>query len=283
MQVGIKLDLDFSVSAVYRRLYGDRDVLACLRGLGIEAAETPVGPDTDTERLKEHFLACRDAGLQVSLHPYTEGTACNPARFSAGDDDACHAFHRRLLELAAEGARLQGCRTIINIHAAAGSSELSRSELVERSVRFFRWAGRLGRASVPEVLPVAELQIRPNPNEPIQRIGDVYDELLHVVEHSGCGACWDFGHAVMNARRFGLPRHPPGALLSRIVHVHCHDVDRDDHQPLIFGNVPWREFLGALGGDGFDGAVILEVPPDNLLAAGGLSVLERSVRDLRSI
>ncbi|MHC4413651.1 MAG: sugar phosphate isomerase/epimerase family protein [Planctomycetota bacterium] len=128
--------------------------------------------------------------------------------------------------------------------------------------------------------PVAELQIRPNPDEGIQRIGDRYEELLEVVTGSDCGACWDFGHAVMNARRFETPLDPPKALLRRFVHVHCHDVDGDDHRPLIHGNVPWPRFLDMLAAHGFDGAVILEVPPANFLADGGLDALKRSLEAL---
>ncbi|MHC4208762.1 MAG: sugar phosphate isomerase/epimerase family protein [Planctomycetota bacterium] len=279
MRLGVKLDLGFSQSEVYRCLYGERPVLDCLRELGVEAVETPVGPETDGQALMEHVAICQGKGLRVSLHPYTEGTAYNPACYSAGPDNPCRELHEHFFDLAAEAARLQDGPTVVNIHSAAASIEHTRDDLVDQSVGFFQWAGRV---CVPEVRPVAELQIRPNPDEPIQRIGDDYEELLEVVERSACGACWDFGHAVMNARRFDLPLDPPRALLSRFVHVHCHDVDRDDHQPLVFGNVPWRRFLDALGGIGFDGTVVLEVPPANLLAAGGLAALERSVEALRS-
>jgi sugar phosphate isomerase/epimerase len=283
MRIGIKLDLGFSQSEIYRLLYGGRLVLSRLRELGLEAVETPIGPETDGQALMAQAAACHEAGLRVSLHPYTEGTAYNPACLSDEQDNPCRELHEHFFELAAEVARLQESPTVVNIHSAAASLKRSRSGLVDQSVRFFEWARAMCRGHVPEVRPVAELQIRPNQDEPIQRIGDVYDELLEVVERSDCGACWDFGHAVMNARRFDVPLDPPQILLARFVHVHCHDVDRDDHQPLVFGNVPWRRFLNALGGARFDGTVILEVPPQNFLAAGGLVALERSMEALRSV
>jgi sugar phosphate isomerase/epimerase len=254
-------------------------VLATLREFGVEAVETPVGPETDGQVLMDHIATCQSHGLLVSLHPYTEGTAYNPACYADEQDNPCRELHEHFFDLAAEAARRQDGPTVVNIHSAAASSEHDRADLIDQSVRFFQWARR---ACAPEVRPVAELQIRPNPDEPLHRIGDDYAELLEVVERSACGACWDFGHAVMNTRRFDLPLDPPTALLSKFVHVHCHDVDRDDHEPLVFGNVPWRRFLDVLGGVGFDGTVILEVPPGNLLAAGGLTALERSIEALRS-
>jgi sugar phosphate isomerase/epimerase len=282
MRIGIKLGLGFAQKDVYRSLYGERQIPAYLREIGFEAVETPIGPKTDAQTLMEHVRACHDAGLRVSLHPYSEGTDYDPAQFLTDQDNPCGELHERLFDLAADTARLQEDPTIVNIHSAAADLDRDRAELVDRSVRFFEWARDVCRGFGPVVRPVVELQIRPNPDEPLQRIADSYDELLEVVQRSGCGACWDFGHAVMNARRFGLPLDPPEALRSRIVHVHCHDVDQDDHQPLIFGNVPWRRFLDALGGAGFAGTVILEVPPTKFLAAGGLTALERSAEALRS-
>lgn len=115
------------------------------------------------------------------------------------------------------------------------------------------------------------------------RIGDGWDELLEVVRQSSVEACWDFGHAYMNHVRLGRPLDPPDGLLSHVAHVHCHDVDREDHQPLVFGKVPWERLLGRLAACGFDGTVILEVPAEHFLAAGGLESLVRSVGELKRV
>jgi len=85
----------------------------------------------------------------------------------------------------------------------------------------------------------------------------------------------------MNTRNFGLPLFPPAEFLRRIIHVHCHDADGEDHQPLVHGNVPWKEFLKKLAAAGFDGTVVLEVPARNFLASGGVESLERSACALR--
>ena len=136
----------------------------------------------------------------------------------------------------------------------------------------------------PAVSVTVELQISPNADEPRQRIGDTYDELLEVAERSGVDVCWDFGHAYWNTRRYGWPLYPPEALLPHIRHVHCHDVfGGEDHQPLVYGAVPWRDFLTLLTDHGFDGRVILEVPPTEFPKAGGLQSLIDSAQALNDV
>jgi sugar phosphate isomerase/epimerase len=283
MLIGLKLDIGFSQDRVCRRLYGRRDVLAFLRELGFDAVETPVGPETQTEELREHIARCVDAGLKVSLHPYSEGTIFNPLYFSSGADNPCRQLHERFLSLAAEAARLQGHPTIVNIHGAAGTDKDPRRHLIDQSIAFFTWAGQWCRQNAPDVGVTVELQISPNADELRQRIGDTYDELLEVAQRSGVGACWDFGHAYWNTRRYGWPLYPPEALLPHIRHVHCHDVfGGEDHQPLVYGAVPWRDFLTLLTDHGFDGRVILEVPPTEFPKAGGLQSLIDSAQALRS-
>jgi sugar phosphate isomerase/epimerase len=277
---GIKLDLGFSENEAYRHLFGERDILGYLQALGFEAVETPLGPEIDDESLLEHARSCVAAGMRMSLHPYSEQTPANPALFTLEDDNLCRQVHERYLSLAYEVAQLQRSTTVVNIHAAA-RSDVPREVQVERSLEFFTWCRRWCDARGGAVRVVAELQIAPNRGERVLRIGDHYGELLEILQAADIGACWDFGHAVMNHRRFGSPLDPPAEFLSQVAHVHCHDVGVADHQPLIFGTVPWRDFLVRAAAAGFDGTVILEVPPQHFLAAGGLETLIRSARALQ--
>jgi sugar phosphate isomerase/epimerase len=280
MLIGLKLDIGFSENEEYERLYGRRDVLSYLRALGVEAVETPVGPDTDMDELREHITRCIGAGMKVSLHPYSEGTDCNPAFFQAEAGNSCRGMHERFFAMAEEATRLQAYPTIVNIHGAAGTTAESRPQLVDKSVAFFTWAGDWCRRNAPHVTVTAELQISPSRRESRVRIGDNYDELLTVAERSGAIACWDLGHAWRNMHRYGGDLYPPAALLKRIGHVHCHDVNDDDHQPLIYGTVPWRDFMRLLMGNGYDGRIILEVPPSGFIDAGGIETLTTSVSAL---
>ncbi len=280
--VGIKLDIGFSTQQSYRELYGARNIPEYLAELGFATVETPVGLETDREVLVEHVACCCDAGLKMSLHPYSESTDSNPAFFSPAENNACRSFHQRFLSLAAEVSSLQQAPTVVNIHSAAGSSDDSRRELVDRSVSFFSWARHWCRRNAPQVRVVAELQISPNPEEPIVRIGDTYDELLEIVTRSQVRACWDFGHAYMNHRRYGVPLYPPGEFLPHVGHVHCHDVCDDDHHPLMYNTVPWEKFIRLLIDSGFDDGIILEVLPAKFLTAGGIQSLIQSIETLKT-
>jgi sugar phosphate isomerase/epimerase len=282
MLIGLKLDIGFTQDQTCRRLYGDRDILAFLRELGFDAVETPVGPETQTDELREHIARCVGAGLKVSLHPYSEGSIFNVAYFSSQEDNPCRRLHERFLALAAEAARLQQYPTIVNIHGAAGTDRDPRRHLIGQSLSFFTWAGQWCRRNAPEAGVTVELQISPNADEPRQRIGDRYDELLDIAGQSGAGVCWDFGHAFWNTRRYGWPLCPPDALLPHICHVHCHDVyGGEDHQPLVYGAVPWRDFLKLLHDHGFNGRVILEVPTTEFPKAGGIQSLIDSAQALK--
>jgi sugar phosphate isomerase/epimerase len=280
MLIGLKLDIGFSQNENYRCLYGERDILAFLRGHGVELVETPVGPGTQLEALREHVVRCVDAGLQVTLHPYSEGSIFNLAYFTDSDDNPCRLLHEQFFSLAAEVAERQQAPTLLNIHGAAGTATESRGHLVDRSIAFFTWARDWCRRNTPEVSVTVELQIRPDPDEPRQRIGDRYDELLEIATSSDVRVCWDFGHGYWNAHNYGDPIEPPETLLRRIGHVHCHDVKKDDHQPLVYGAVPWRNFIQRLIDHGFDDRIILEVPPDAFLDAGGIDSVTASLQSL---
>jgi len=282
MLVGLKLDIGFSRDEDCRRLYGRRRILPFLRELGIELAETPVGPETQPHILREHIAQCADAGMQVTLHPYSEGSIFNPAYFADSPDNPCRLLHERFFALAAEAAQRQHAPTLVNIHGAAGTRGDARPHLVEQSIAFFTWARQWCRRNAPNVSVVVELQISPNADESRQRIGDRYEELLEVAVQSDIAACWDFGHAYWNAHRYRWPIQPPQRLLDRIGHVHCHDVNVGDHEPLIYDTVPWRNFIKRLIDNGYDDRIILEVPAPAFLNAGGLETLTASVEALRT-
>jgi sugar phosphate isomerase/epimerase len=281
--MGIKLDIGFAKELSYHELFGPPNICECLSELGFASVETPVGPETDLEALAEQVACCRDAGLRVSLHPYSERTDANPAFFSPHKNNSCRVFHQGILSVAAEITSRQQSPVIVNIHSAATSAAHPRLELIERSVSFFSWARDWCRRNSPQVHPIAELQISPNPDESIYRIGDTYKELLEIVTRSRIQACWDFGHAFMNHQRYGVPLFPPDEFLQHVGHVHCHDVCGDDHHPLVYDTVPWKEFIRLLIDSGYDKSIIIEVFPENILAAGGIQSLIQTVEAIHIV
>ena len=282
MTIGVKLDIGFKNSESYRKLFGGRNVLALVSELGVRAVETAVDLGTDFSALARHIHLCAKAGFRVSLHPYTEGTVCNPAHFSKPDPH-CRQFHTRVFMAAEEAAVRQGRRAVVNIHGAAATNGASRRALVDESIRFFNWSREWCAENAPQVTVVAELQFRPHAGEAIQRIGDNYEELIEITRRAGVDACLDLGHAYMNASRFGVPLEPPTELLKRIVHVHCHDADEIDHRPLVHDRVPCERLLLAAIEHGFDGTVVLEVPPEVYVESGGFDTLVQSIEKLKAI
>lgn len=75
MRIGLKLDAGFDDDVVYRRLYGTEDVPRLLGDMGVEAVEIPLGPESDDAFVLAQARRCQAAGLTVSFHPYSEGTA----------------------------------------------------------------------------------------------------------------------------------------------------------------------------------------------------------------
>jgi sugar phosphate isomerase/epimerase len=282
MTIGVKLDIGFQRNESYRKLFGKRDILSRLHALGVRAVETAVDFNTDFTDLAEHVRTCTKAGLLVSLHPYTEGMPCNPAHFSKLDP-YCRRFHSRVFIAAEDAAICQGCKAVVNVHAAAGANGATRRTLVDESIRFFSWCREWCAENAPRVAVVAELQFRPHPHEAIVRIADNYEELIELTERAGVDACVDLGHAYMNAVRFGVPVEPPADLLKRTVHFHCHDADEMDHRPLVHGKVPCERVLRAAIEHGFDGTVVLEVPPETYLESGGFDALVRSIDKLKAV
>lgn len=280
MRLGAKLDVGFSTQEVYRQLFAAADALELFRQLGFTAIETPVGVETEATALWEHVERCHAAGFRVSLHPYSEGTPANVAWFTPEPENPCRQLHEQFLTVAARIAELQGGPTVVNVHPAAAVG-VPRDVQLSASLAFFSWCRQWCDARQPAVRVVAELQIAPNTDETMLRIGDHYAELLEIARHSGVGLTWDVGHAVLNHLRFETGLWPPGEFLLQVAHIHCHDVDQSDHQPLLFDTVPWREYLARAVSAGFDGTVILEIPPQHYVSAGGLSALLESAARLR--
>lgn len=282
-RIGLKLDRDFKVSPSYKELYGGHDILKFLYKIGVRTLETPVGPETNQDELFEHIRECIAAGFIISLHPYTERQAENPAHFSLEENNPCKIFHQAIFQVCNKSAQLQQTEAVVNIHPAAEHIQFSRKGMMEKSIAFYKWANYWCQDNAPMVKPVAELQIGPNKEEDIRRIGDCYDELLEIATKTNVGICWDFGHAFMNTLRFDVPLYPPDELIKHISHVHCHDVSFEDHQPLIHNKVPWQNFLEILSKNNFKGTIILEVIPQNFLSAGGLVSLTGSIKSIKKV
>lgn len=197
-------------------------------------------------------------GLALSFHaPY------RPAHSIAGfAGDRCIAIqsdHAPLLAVAETWARRSpNCQALV-VHAAAGLRGADRTALVEDTLAYLAWVG--------ETYP--NLRIALENNRPARgsevKVGASREDVLALLEASGhpeFGACWDMGHDALA----GETRDPSPDWLSRVTHVHVHDVEAggEDHFPLIYGRVQHARWLPAWKSAGGRGLVVLELKGQHL-------------------
>lgn len=283
MRIGVKLDLDYEKSKAIREIFGSKPVLKILKCMGIEAIESSAGTSTDLIALEEHLQKCIEAGFICSIHPYTERKSQNPVYFLNNKSNECIDFHEKIFSIASRVVSLQRENLVINIHSAAATCDIPRHVQLENSILFFTWVKKWCDKNCSKVIPVTELQIAPNPVEPIFRIGDTFDELEIISRESQCGICWDFGHSFLNLLRYRSCDKPSFNLLKRLKHIHCHDVKKDDHHPLLYDNVPWKNYLTNAIEAGFNGTVIIEVPFERYVNEEGIAGLEKSVEKVMAV
>lgn len=217
-------------------------LLLRLKESGIYGAEVALGisGDWETDSLAlQDLLAWAtpwlDAGLRVYLHPYTDGPA-NPGSACKSTGIWYDAF-RRVADLAADLARRQDDPVKLVYHAAGyrlkGIDEpLSRSELLRRSIRFFRYGSSYAAGLGGLVLLLTETQLPPSHSQVI-RIGDRPEEILAIIaEAEGpTGICWDTGHYLKGVEYLNLPLAPPAKFVEKVGHMHIHDVvEGKDHR-----------------------------------------------------
>lgn len=227
------------------------EFLAPLKAAGMSVLEFTLHPNTD-EWAEMCALAeeCVSAGYRCHFHaPYQ--TPFNLAGFATTQRDAILKMFAPALELAEQLAEKQQSDAVLVIHGA--HAEMTRMALRRDTEAFLEWV----LAEMPRVRPMLEIL---NHKPPFTRIGESRDEVLDIVRgmnHSRLGVCWDLGHDYL----LGYTELPNDEFLHAVRHVHIHDINaaREDHFPLIYGNVPWQTDLCALARVGFGGAVVMEI------------------------
>lgn len=217
----------------------------------MSALEFTLHPNTDEWTAMQTLAEeCVDAGYRCHFHaPYQP--PLNLAGFAMTQRDAIQKMFAPALELAERLAEKQHFDSALVIHGA--HAETTRAELRRNTEAFLEWV----LAEMPRVRPMLEnLTHKP----PFTRTGESRDEVLDIVRalnQPRLGICWDLGHDYL----LGYTELPNDDFLRAVRHVHIHDVDaaREDHFPLVYGNVPWQADLRALVRVGFGGAVVMEI------------------------
>jgi sugar phosphate isomerase/epimerase len=227
------------------------EFLAPFKTAGMSVLEFTLHPNTD-EWAEMQALAeeCVNAGYRCHFHaPYQ--AAFNLAGFATNKHDAIQKMFAPALELAERLAEQQRFNSALVIHGA--HAETTRAELRRDTETFLEWV----LAAMPHVRPMLEIL---NHKPPFTRTGESRAEVLDIVRalnQPRVGICWDLGHDYL----LEYTALPNDGFLRAVRHVHIHDINtaREDHLPLIYGNVPWQADLRALIHVGFDGAVVMEI------------------------
>ena len=257
--MGSDIRIGFSMHPRWAGAEGLEAFIAPLRRSGLSSLEFELD---DQQENWIDFVPLMEAafqmGLGLSFHaPYRPPH--HLAGFAGQERSRIQDDYRPALAIAETWAlKSPQCRTVV-IHAAVAREPAVRKDLIEDTLAFLAW--------VLDEFP--ELQIALENNHPARpgevKIGVEPEDVLSmlaVLDTPRLGACWDLGHDYL--RQKGTV--PTQAWLSRVVHVHVHDVDEngEDHFPLIFGRVPYEPWLGAWKAVTRGGGVVLELKGKHL-------------------
>jgi sugar phosphate isomerase/epimerase len=244
--------------------------------------------ESPTALVRAESAECCARGLAVALHLGPTGGEELAAAWFRGPG-LPETAARTVARVAAAAAEASGGPVPVVMHPAqlalppeAGSEESARARLAAASGAFFALAAGHAGCSGAEVRVVAEHQLPPDPGEPLLRVGDRPGELVELADAGGVGICWDTGHWLLAAARYGGALTPGADYLRRVAHVHLHDVvEGRDHRPVARGSGVLREFVGLLVERRFSGGVTLEYAPDVFMGGADIrALLQGSVEAL---
>jgi len=233
--------------------------IAPLRRFGLSSLEFELDDQQeDWPAFKQLMQATFQIGLGLSFHaPYR--LPHHLAGFTGRERQRIQADYRPLLGIAETWAQKSlECRTLV-VHAAVARTPASREALTTDTLAFLVW--------VLEEFPDLQLALENNhPARPEEvKVGVEPEDVLSMLaalDNARLGVCWDLGHDYLRDKT----TVPTREWLSRVVHVHVHDVDEcgEDHFPLIFGRVPYQQWLGAWKALTGGGGVVLELKGNHL-------------------
>jgi sugar phosphate isomerase/epimerase len=249
--------------------------LGFLREVGVESLEfRAVDPSLGGEL--ELVRMCQERGFGITLHPVWEGPF-DLMEFGVERGNRIRENFEVLFRVAGDVAKGQDAALVIVVHGPTYPTEEERYyELgVRTMVNFLRWAGRYAEDSAYKL----EFGFENRPKILCQaKMGESHSNTLAIVDladHRLVGITWDMGHSVRNVQLGVDGLYPSRAFMERVNHVHIHDLREGvDHHPLLYGAVPYEEYIRMLAASGCGGVLDLEVPDLTRLGLGGSSVAD---------
>ena len=125
-----------------------------------------------------------------------------------------------------------------------------------------RWFSELLECAVKSGTRIAaeNLPIFPSSNKIAPLFSSNPDHLISLVDSfsdDSIGICWDFGHANLLAADQSRMIESMGERI-RCTHIHNNFGYRDDHSPVMCGNIDWSRAMSALSSIGYSGPMTLE-------------------------
>jgi sugar phosphate isomerase/epimerase len=246
----MSIELGFALHPKWVERTGRENFLAPLKANGMRVLEFTLHPAGDEwEPMRALAEECVCAGYHCHFHaPYQD--PFNSNGFASSRREELMRLYETPLDFAERMAEVGDYSPALVIHGAHGTTTLA--QLTEDTRVFLLWV--LERTQSARLM----LEILP-PKPGYIRLGESYEAVVNMtreINHPRLNICWDFGHSYLQNLNL-----PPDDFLRATRHVHVHDINdaREDHFPLVFGNVLWQDDLRALMRVDFDGAVVMEI------------------------
>lgn len=257
--MGSEIRISFSMHPRWVDHGGLKAFIDPLRRAGLSALEFELDDRLDCWSDSPPLMeAAVEQGLELSFHaPYRASHSL--VGFAGDRRPALEQEYRPLLEIAESWARRTGEPRTLVVHAAVSQPPADPASLVADTIAYLHW--------VAETFPNLHLALENN-HPPIRKeikVGIQRADILHIANclpPARLGICWDMGHDYLRHQQ----DEPSPEWLSRVMHVHLHDVDHadQDHYPLVLGNVPHLSWLQGLKQAGMKGIVVLELKGERL-------------------
>jgi|GEM_PF-541356 len=262
--LGLALEVSFDTKPE-SEWYGIENSLEKIRDSGIERIEFAISPATTEKEIYLKLDRCLAQDLKVNLHPYTDGKYA-PGSFELKEGNLALKQNRYFLELAHRISKIQKEKVTVVFHPASNSGmeglpweKEERDFFKKRSNEFFRWVDAYVKDKEFDVLVVSEFSLPSYLENGFFRIGDTYEEIVETVEGTNVGICWDTGHTYISHLHNGESLLPPDYFLKKVKYMHLHDYYHGkDHHPILYDNVPIRDYLFLLKKAGFSGGITFE-------------------------
>jgi sugar phosphate isomerase/epimerase len=269
--------VSFNMDPRWSEFEGLEPFLAPLRQAGLDTLEFELDSQLSNWSGFEPLMRSVDAlGLGLCFHAPYRG-ANRIEGFAGPRREELIGLVGPMLSIAQGWAERKSRTMNVVIHGGV-SKTATRAMLREDTLQFLDWA--LGSYSG---IRIALENNHPAVNGEV-KVGDTRLGVLDIVrelDHPRLGVCWDMGHDFLAG--------PQGEVeeewLSRLVHIHVHDVDSAgvDHYPLVFDRVPYRIWLAMARRANFSGVVTLEIKGGQLAGWSGENIRSALVHSIQTV